>query len=93
MTVTPSEDDLSSSRRQRERFARAAVFAEFRSRDAHAVDYGDFRDRKPNEKPLLPPTELYLVRRTHLPRTRGGAGHREKRRHVIMSPDRDEIIQ
>ncbi len=32
-------------------FARAAVFEEFRTRNARAIDYGGFRDRQPNEAP------------------------------------------
>ncbi len=32
-------------------FARAAVFEEFHTRDAWAIDYGGFRDRQPNEAP------------------------------------------
>ncbi len=32
-------------------FARAAVFAEFRPRDARAIDYCNFVDRRPKEPP------------------------------------------
>ncbi len=32
-------------------FARAAVFEEFRTLNARAIDYGGFRDRQPNEAP------------------------------------------
>jgi hypothetical protein len=37
--------------RQRARFARSMVFEEFRYRDARAIDYGDFIDRKPGQTP------------------------------------------
>ena len=36
-------------------FARDAVFAEFRPRDAAAFDHGGFVDRKPHEPPRLSP--------------------------------------
>ena len=39
-------------------FARAAVFEEFRGRDARALDYGDFTDRESNEIP--PPADEFL---------------------------------
>ena len=34
---------------RRRDFARAAVFEEFRHKNAVALDYGDFVDRKPNQ--------------------------------------------
>ena len=34
-------------------FARAAVLAEFGSRDARALDQGDFTDRRPGDGPVL----------------------------------------
>ncbi len=40
-----------SSAKHRADFARAAVFEEFRTRNARAIDYGGFRDRQPNEAP------------------------------------------
>ena len=53
---TPTPPTLSSRDMQRRaQFARAAVYLEFRHRDARALDYDDFRDRKPSKKPLLPP--------------------------------------
>ena len=36
-------------------FASAAVFVEFRSRDARALNYNGFIDRRPDQKPPLPP--------------------------------------
>ena len=36
-------------------FARAAVYAEFRLRDAKALDQGNFFDRPPNEAPRPAP--------------------------------------
>ena len=36
-------------------FAREAVFAEFRPRDARAIDYDYFKDREPAEPPRLSP--------------------------------------
>ncbi len=36
-------------------FARAAVFEEFRTRNARAIDYDGFVDRRPNEPPRPPP--------------------------------------
>ena len=36
-------------------FARAAVYAEFRLRDAKALDQGNFVDRPPNEAPRPAP--------------------------------------
>ena len=35
---------------RRARFARAAVYMEFRSRDARAISQGNFRDRAPNAR-------------------------------------------
>jgi hypothetical protein len=32
-------------------FAHDAVYAEFRPRDARAIDYDDFEDRQPHERP------------------------------------------
>jgi hypothetical protein len=43
--------DLSKSSASRATFARAAVFAEFRPRDARAIDYCNFVDRRPKEPP------------------------------------------
>ena len=43
--------DLSKSSASLATFARAAVFAEFRPRDARAIDYCKFVDRRPNEPP------------------------------------------
>ncbi len=40
-----------SSAKHRADFARSAVYEDFRSRDARAIDYGGFRDRQPNEAP------------------------------------------
>ena len=36
-------------------FARDAVYAEFRGRDARAIDWDDFEDRKPSDpaRPLI----------------------------------------
>ena len=34
-------------------YARDAVYAEFRPRDARALDYDDFTDREPDEAPPL----------------------------------------
>ncbi len=41
--------------KQRAAFARAAVFEEFRNRNARAIDYDGFVDRRPNEKPQPAP--------------------------------------
>ena len=38
-----------NSNRRHDDFARDAVFAEFRGRDARAIDQGDFEDRRPHE--------------------------------------------
>ena len=48
---------MSSARQQRPitSFARSTVFAEFRFRDARALDHNGFKDRAPHEKPPLPP--------------------------------------
>ncbi len=43
--------DLSKSSASRATFARAAVFAEFRPRDARAIYYRNFVNRRPNEPP------------------------------------------
>ncbi len=40
---------------RRTSFARAAVFSEFRFKDARALHYNGFNDRAPHEKPPLPP--------------------------------------
>jgi hypothetical protein len=47
----PSEQHLSSRLRHRALFARDFVFLEFRGRDARALDYDGFQDRRPNRKP------------------------------------------
>ena len=52
-TTPPAELDFASKRRAD--FARQAVRLEFRARDARAIDYGGFRDRKPHERPRLSP--------------------------------------
>ncbi len=41
------------SNRRIDSFARDAVYAEFRPRDARALDYDDFTDREPDEAPPL----------------------------------------
>ncbi len=41
--------------KRRAAFARDAVFAEFRPRDARAIDYDGFVDRHPHERPRLSP--------------------------------------
>ena len=43
------------SAKHRDNFARAAVFEEFRCRDARAVDHEGFQDRCPNESPRPAP--------------------------------------
>jgi hypothetical protein len=40
------------SNRRVDSFAREAVFEEFHSRDARALDYGDFVDRAPHQQPM-----------------------------------------
>ena len=40
-------DHLKFSTKHRADFARAAVFEEFRTRNARAIDYDGFRDRQP----------------------------------------------
>ncbi len=40
-----------SAGNSRTTYARAAVFEEFRPRDAAAIDYNGFVDRKPHEAP------------------------------------------
>ena len=37
--------------KQRDAFARDAVYEEFRPRDARALDYDGFHDRQPHERP------------------------------------------
>ncbi len=44
-----------SSAKQRAAFARAAVFEEFRTRNARAIDYDGVVDRRPNEPPRPAP--------------------------------------
>ena len=39
-------------------FARAAVFEEFRGRDARAIDHGDFVDRKPKNVAKAPADDV-----------------------------------
>ena len=46
--VTHPAFQSQASLRRRD-FARAAVFEEFRHKNAVALDYGDFVDRKPNQ--------------------------------------------
>jgi hypothetical protein len=46
------------SNRRIDSFARDAVYAEFRPRDARALDYDKFQDRKPSEKPREPPAGI-----------------------------------
>ena len=46
--ASPSETPAPS---RRDDFARAAVYEEFRSRNARALDQGDFRDRQPGLAP------------------------------------------
>ena len=45
--------------RRRARYARDAVFLEFRYRDARAIDYDGFKDRRPDEPPLPPPERWF----------------------------------
>ncbi len=53
---TPLSNSTRSDRRNRcAGFARAAVFAEFRARDARALDQADFVDRAPGELPRPSP--------------------------------------
>ena len=40
-----------SSAKHRDSFARAAVFEEFRTRNARAIDYSGFVDRRPDQGP------------------------------------------
>ena len=47
-------------RRSLDAYARGAVYLEFRSRDARAIDQGDFEDCKPWDKP---PVGLDAARR------------------------------
>ena len=41
-------------------FARAAVFAEFRFKNAVALDWNGFADRRPDQKPPLPAKEWQI---------------------------------
>ncbi len=41
----------SAASRQNSTFARAAVYSEFRARDARAIDQADFVDRTPDQAP------------------------------------------
>ena len=49
---------LEMSIRRVDSFARDAVYAEFRLRDARALDYDKFQDRKPSETPREPPAGI-----------------------------------
>ncbi len=49
---------IEMSNRRIDAFARDAVYAEFRPRDARALDYDKFQDRKPSEKPREPPAGI-----------------------------------
>ena len=57
VSFTPTARSLSRERR-RARFARSAVFEEFGGRQARALDYDKFHDRKPSEKPWEPPAGI-----------------------------------
>ncbi len=50
-TKLSSQPDSRGHSTRRVAFARAAVFEEFRPRDAAAIDYNGFVDRKPHEAP------------------------------------------
>ena len=50
-----SNSTRSNRRNRRASFAREAVFAEFRSRDAKAILDVNFVDRRPDEVPRLSP--------------------------------------
>ncbi len=53
---TPLSTSTRSDRRNRcAGFARDAVFAEFRSRDAKAILQADFTDRAPGDMPMSSP--------------------------------------
>jgi hypothetical protein len=45
------QNSLTKSNPRRAKYAREAVFEEFRSRDARALDYDDFVDRAPHQRP------------------------------------------
>ena len=52
MTITATRSTSSQrNSKQRDAFGRAAVLAEFRPRDARALDKGDFQDRPPHQQP------------------------------------------
>ncbi len=53
----PSRTDrpINPDRHRHDNFARAAVFAEFRARDAKAILDVDFIDRAPDELPMSSP--------------------------------------
>ncbi len=51
LNTTPSAERL----HLRSVFAREMVFAEFRPRDAWALDYGNFIDRRPGDMPRSAP--------------------------------------
>ena len=44
-------DPHTSSPRTRSRYARAVVFSSFRLRDAKAIDFDGFQDRRPSDRP------------------------------------------
>ena len=47
-----SADRLPSHPTKRAAFARAAVFSSFRARDARAINYNGFQDRRPCDEPV-----------------------------------------
>ena len=54
-TKLSSQPDSRGHSTRRTAFALAAVFEEFRPRDAAAIDHGGFVDRPPNEEPQPAP--------------------------------------
>ena len=50
-----------ASQPRRARFARSMVFEVFRYRDARAIDYDDFIDRKPNQAPRPSPEVWHMA--------------------------------
>ena len=54
-TSTTQATEPAPSPQHRADFARAAVFEEFRTRNARAIDYDGFVDRRPNEPPRPAP--------------------------------------
>ncbi len=60
-----SNSTRSNRRNRRASFAREAVFAEFRARDAKAILDVNFVDRRPDEMPRMPPEYWWRIGARH----------------------------